>query len=72
MTLRIRKLIGTVMLLVLVVAYALVAMGLAIMLQVNASKAIELLYYVVAGLAWVPLAMWVVSWMHRQDGSGGV
>jgi hypothetical protein len=70
MTLRLRKLIGTVLLLVLVVVYALIAMGVAMMLQISANKSVELAYYVVAGVAWVPLAMWIVSWMHRQaDGS---
>jgi hypothetical protein len=67
MTLRLRKLIGTVLLLMLVVVYALVAMGVAMMLQISANKAVELAYYVVAGVAWVPLAMWIVSWMHRQN-----
>ncbi len=41
---------GTILLLLfLLSAYALVAMLVAVALQVNASKAVELIYYVVAG-----------------------
>jgi len=71
MTMRTRKLLGTVMLLVLVVVYALLALAAAVVLQVNnASKIAELIYYVVAGLLWVLPAAWIVSWMSRQDTPG--
>ncbi len=71
MTMRTRKLLGTVMLLVLVVVYALLALAAAVVLQVNnASKIAELIYYVVAGLLWVLPAAWIVSWMSRQDTTG--
>jgi hypothetical protein len=67
MTMRTRKLVGTVALLVSLAVYALVAMATAVVLQVNASKAVELAYYVVAGLAWVVPAGVIVSWMQRPD-----
>jgi hypothetical protein len=67
MTMRTRKLVGTVALLVFLAVYALVAMATAVVLQVNASKAVELAYYVVAGLAWVVPAGVIVSWMQRPD-----
>lgn len=71
MTMRTRKLLGTVMLLVLVVVYALLALAAAVVLQVNnASKIAELIFYVVAGLLWVLPAAWIVSWMSRQDTPG--
>jgi hypothetical protein len=53
MTIRTRKLVGTIALLVFLGAYALVAMLVAVALQVNASKTVELAYYVIAGLLWV-------------------
>ena len=62
-----RKLAGTVALLVFLSVYALLAMAAAIVLQVNASKAVELAYYVVAGLAWVIPAGVIVKWMQRPD-----
>ena len=67
MTQRTRKLIGAVALLVLVIVYALAAMAVAIVLQVNASKWAELAYYVVAGLAWVVPAGAIISWMSKPD-----
>ncbi len=68
MTQRKRKLIGTVALLLLVGAYAVLAVGVAIVLQVrNVGKFAELTYYVVAGLLWVLPAGALISWMQRPD-----
>lgn len=67
MTQRTRKLVGTIVLLVFVIVYALLAMGVAMVLQVNAGKFVELAYYVVAGLLWVLPAGWLISWMSRPD-----
>lgn len=69
MTLRTRKLVGTVLLLLFLVAYALIAVAAAVVLQVNASKVVELAYYLVAGLAWVVPAGLLIRWMHRTDPS---
>lgn len=67
MNMRMRKLLGTVVLLLFLTAYALVAMLVAVALQVNASKLVELLYYVVAGLLWVIPAGVLIRWMQRPD-----
>jgi hypothetical protein len=67
MTLRTRKLVGAIALLVFLAIYALAAMMAAIVLQVSASKIVELVYYPVAGLLWLPPAMWLVKWMQRPD-----
>lgn len=69
MTLRTRKLVGAVALLVFLAAYALAAMLAAVALQVNGSKVAEIVYYPVAGLLWVLPAMWLVRWMQRPDAS---
>jgi cobalamin biosynthesis protein CobD/CbiB len=66
-TARMRKLAGAVVLLVFLAVYALAAMMAAVVLQVSASKTAELLYYPVAGLLWVPPAMWLIRWMQRPD-----
>lgn len=68
MTLRARKLVGAIALIVFLAVYALAAMMVAVVLQVSASKVVELIYYPVAGLLWVPPAMWLVRWMQRPDG----
>jgi hypothetical protein len=68
MTQRQRKFLGTIALLLLIAVYALIAMGVAIVLQVhNVSKFVELLYYVVAGLLWVLPAGLLISWMQKPD-----
>lgn len=67
MTIRVRKLIGTVLLLLLIGGYALAAMMVAAVLQINGSKLAEVLFYFVAGLAWVVPAGWLIRWMQRPD-----
>ena len=67
MRMRTRKLIGTFALLALVIVYSLAAMMVAIALQVNASKIVEVIYYVVAGLAWVIPAGAIIWWMQKED-----
>ena len=66
MTPRTRKLTGTIALLIFVTCYALLAMAAAMVLQVyNAGKAVELAYYVVAGLLWVLPAGILIKWMQK-------
>jgi hypothetical protein len=70
MPIRIRKLIGAVALIVLVVSWALIAMAIAQLPVVKANGFGETLYYVVAGLGWVLPAMPLVRWMSRPDAAG--
>lgn len=67
MTTRKRKFVGAILLVLLLALYALAAMMVAVVLQVSGSKLAELLYYPIAGLAWLPPAMWLVKWMQRPD-----
>lgn len=68
MTIRTRKLMGTVMLLAFIVVYAMLALAVAVVLQVNqASKLAELAYYIIAGFIWVIPAGAIISWMGRPD-----
>lgn len=64
---RTRKLIGTIVLLIFIAFYALAVTAVAIVLQVNASKWVELAFYIVGGLAWVIPAALLVRWMVRPD-----
>jgi Protein of unknown function (DUF2842) len=64
---RLRKLIGAVALIVLVVTWALVAMALAQAPAIKANGVIEVIYYVLAGLGWVLPAMPLIRWMSRPD-----
>jgi hypothetical protein len=67
MPIRIRKLIGTVALLALVVVWALVAMAIAQPVLAAANGLVAGIYYVVAGLGWVLPAMPLIKWMSRPD-----
>jgi hypothetical protein len=67
MRIRTRKLIGTIGLLVLITAWALLAMAFAQFALRAQSTWVALLFYVIAGLGWVLPAMPIVSWMQRPD-----
>jgi len=67
MPIRVRKLIGAVALIALVVTWALVAMALAQSPAVKANGLVEVIYYVVAGIGWVLPGMLLVRWMSRPD-----
>jgi predicted transporter len=67
MSIRIRKLIGAIALLALVIVWALVAMAIAQPLLASANRLVAGLYYVVAGLGWVLPAMPLIKWMSRPD-----
>ena len=67
MPIRLRKLIGAVVLIVLVLTWALVAMALAQSPVIKAHSLIEVIYYVVAGLGWVLPAMPLVKWMSKPS-----
>ena len=65
MPIRARKFVGTIALLVLVSVWGLLAMALAQSAVVQANGAIEVIYYVIAGLGWVLPAMPLIRWMSR-------
>jgi NhaP-type Na+/H+ or K+/H+ antiporter len=70
MSIRARKFIGTIALLVLVSVWALLAMALAQSVLTNINGFVATLYYIVAGLGWVLPAMPLISWMARPDNPG--
>jgi uncharacterized protein DUF2842 len=67
MSIRARKFVGTVALLVLVSVWGLLAMALAQSVLTNISGFVATIYYVIAGLGWVLPAMPLISWMARPD-----
>lgn len=62
---RLRKLIGSVALVVFVCVYALMAMTVAAAKLPGTSGLIQLVFYVVAGFAWVLPAAVLIAWMER-------
>jgi hypothetical protein len=67
MPIRIRKLIGAVALIVLVLLWALLAMAVAQFPVVKANGLLETIYYVLAGLGWVLPAMPLIRWMSGSE-----
>jgi len=67
MHIRTRKFLGTIFLLVLVVAWSLMGMAMAQMPVIANSGWLQGVYYVVVGLGWVLPAMPIVTWMARPD-----
>lgn len=61
-----RVLVGTMMLLVLMLAYVLAASVLAVAILPTGGRVAEFLYYAVAGLAWVPAAGLIIRWMYPR------
>lgn len=61
-----KKLIGTVVILIWVPIYALLAMRIAVSVLPGANPVIELLYYAIAGTAWIiPIGL-MIPWMTRE------
>jgi Protein of unknown function (DUF2842) len=71
MPIRIRKLIGTIALLALVIVWTLLAMAIAQPALASANQFVAALYYVIAGLGWVLPAMPLIKWMSRPDPTEG-
>jgi multidrug transporter EmrE-like cation transporter len=66
MPIRLRKFLGTIALLVLVIVWALVAMALAQSPAIRDSTPLSIAYYVIAGIGWVLPAMPIVAWMSPR------
>ena len=67
MTIRTRKFLGTIALLVLVVVWSLLGMTVAQTPWLASSGLLQAIFYVVAGIGWVLPAMPIISWMARPD-----
>ncbi len=67
MGMRIRKLIGTVVMLAYIIFYALFAMAIAEGRITQAPKLVQTLVYIVLGLIWIVPLMPLVRWMAKPD-----
>ena len=65
MPMRLRKLIGTIVLLIFIPFYCLIAAVVGSRVLIDTSGLTQGLYYVVAGLIWVLPAGLVVTWMVK-------
>ncbi len=67
MTRRQRKFVGTIILIVFVCLYAMIAMALAQSRIADAPILWKTLWYVFLGLFWVVPALPLIKWMERPD-----
>ena len=67
MRMRTRKLIGTILLLILVLVYGLFAMAIGAIYVNQLHGIIQFVYYVIAGLLWIFPAGLIIRWMSRPD-----
>lgn len=66
-----RKLIGVFATVGFMILYSLIAMAIGGEVVVGQSAPVEIGFYLLAGIAWVPVVMWVIRWMARPDPSSG-
>jgi len=62
---RLRKVTGTVSLLIFIAIYALATIALSTAILPKASPGTELLFYALAGLLWALPAGMIISWMAK-------
>lgn len=67
MSLRTRKFIGTLAVPLWIAIYALVVMSLGGQFIVGTGIIFELAFFLVAGLGWLPGAMWIIRWMSKPS-----
>lgn len=65
MPVRIKKLIGTVLLVLLVTVYALVATIVAVAQLAESGPLVHLAYFFFTGILWVLPAMLIIKWMVK-------
>jgi Protein of unknown function (DUF2842) len=67
MSMRMRKFIGIFATVSYIIAYALVVMALGGQYVVGSGFFIELPFYILGGIAWIPPAAMIIKWMARPD-----
>lgn len=63
---RLRRFVGSMLLLAFVLLYAMIAMDVGNLIVATKTKTIQLVYFALAGLGWVPPAGAIVWWMYRN------
>ena len=66
MPVRLKKLIGTILLVALVIVYALAATTIAAGRLAESGPVVHFFFFLVSGLLWVLPAMGIIKWMVRE------
>ena len=67
MTLRQRKFIGMVAIVAFLIVYCLIAMAIGGMVAVGLPLPLEIGFFIIAGIGWLPVVMVLIRWMSRPD-----
>lgn len=67
MKLRARKFVGMLLTLAWVLSYSLVMMAIGGVFILGKGMLAEIGFYLVGGLAWLPVEMAIIRWMSRPD-----
>ena len=65
MTPRQRKFIGMVAIVAFLIIYCLIAMAIGGMVAVGLPMLLEISFFIIAGIAWLPVVMFIIRWMSR-------
>jgi hypothetical protein len=65
--LRLRKFLGMIILVAIVIVYSLVAMALAVRILPGTTWYVQLAFFAVGGFVWILPSMVVIRWMVRPD-----
>ncbi len=65
MPVRLKKFIGTILIVLLVIIYALMATTIATYRLAESAWYVHFLYFLVTGVLWVVPAMFLIRWMER-------
>lgn len=65
MTLRQRKFIGMVAIVAFLIVYCLIAMAIGGMVAVGLPLPLEIGFFILAGIGWLPVVMVLIRWMSR-------
>lgn len=71
MKLRTRKFIGVFSATAYLIVYSLIAMAVGGALFIDVHGSIQFIYFVIAGIAWLPGMMIIIRWMSRPDQPSG-
>lgn len=71
MPIRLKKFIGTILMILLVVVYAIFATAFATVYLAQSSGIVHLAFFAFSGLLWVVPAMFLIRWMEGYRGKRG-
>lgn len=67
MPMRVRKFVGMIAILAIMIVYAFLSMIIAVGHLQNSPHIVQALYFLIAGMAWALPVMPVIRWMQRPD-----